>query len=94
MWVAPSESAEANNSLQIEHNIPMKYRTLPLVLSILVVTITSCATTTTVNTSVLPDGTKVTTTVTARSSDPAAVQAAVQTAAILVPLVEDFAKKQ
>ena len=70
----------------------MKHRTLAL--AILAATLSSCSTTTTVNTSVLPDGTKVTTTVTAKSSDPAAIQAAVQTASILVPLVEDFAKKQ
>ena len=63
-------------------------------LLLLVYAITSCASTTTVSTNVLPDGTTVTTTITAKSSDPAAVQAAVQTAAILVPLVEDFSKKR
>lgn len=53
----------------------------------------ACSTTVTDTTNTLPDGTKVTTTVTAKSSDPAAIAAAEQAAATLVPLIETLAKK-
>ncbi len=48
----------------------------------------SCATTVTTNT--LPDGTKVT--VTAKSADPLAIKAAMDAAAIIVPVVESLSK--
>ena len=51
----------------------------------------SCTTTVTDTTNVLPDGTKVTTRVTARSSDPVAVAAAEQAASLIIPLVAEVA---
>jgi len=50
----------------------------------------SCYTTVTTNT--LPDGTKVT--VTAKSSDPVAIKAALDAATLIVPVVEKLAVKQ
>ena len=50
----------------------------------------SCTTTVTTNT--LPDGTKVT--VTAKSSDPVAIKAALDAATLIVPVVEQLATKQ
>jgi len=51
-----------------------------------------CACATTVTTSVLPDGTKVT--VTAKSADPVAIKAALDSAAIIVAVVDNLAAKQ
>lgn len=52
--------------------------------------LSACTVTTTTNT--LPDGTKVT--VTAKSSDPVAIQAALEAAALIAPVVERLAAKQ
>ena len=51
-----------------------------------------CACTTTTTTNVLPDGTKVV--IVARSSDPVAIKAALDAAAIITPVVERLAAKQ
>ena len=78
----------------IPHEIPMKPSRLLLFSAILlaVCALPACRTTVTDTTSILPDGTRVTTQVTAKSSDPAAIAAAEQAAAIVVPLVEALAK--
>ena len=54
----------------------------------------SCSTTVTNTTQTLPDGTKVTTAVTAKSSDAAAVTAAETTAVALLPIVDDYIKSR
>ncbi len=51
-----------------------------------------CACTTTTTTSLLPDGTKVV--IVARSSDPVAIQAALDAAEIIIPVVEMIAVDQ
>ena len=51
-----------------------------------------CACTTTTTTSLLPDGTRVV--IVARSSDPVAVQAALDAAEIIIPVVEMIAADQ
>lgn len=51
-----------------------------------------CACTTTTTTSLLPDGTRVV--IVARSSDPVAIQAALDAAEIIIPVVEMIAADQ
>lgn len=55
----------------------------------LIACLTGCSTVVTTNT--LPDGTKVT--VTAKSADPVAIRAALDAAAMIVPVVEALAEK-
>jgi hypothetical protein len=61
-----------------------------IALAIIAAGLCSCATTVTTNT--LPDGTTVT--VTAKSADPVAIKAALDAAAIIVPVVQELAKSQ
>lgn len=51
-----------------------------------------CSCTTTTTTSILPDGTRVV--IVARSSDPVAIQAALDAAEIIIPVVEALAADQ
>lgn len=62
---------------------------IALVAALVLVT-SSCTTTTTTN--LLPDGTKVV--IVAKSSDPVAIKAALDAAAIIGPVVERLAAKQ
>lgn len=59
-------------------------------LVLLALILSGCATTVTTNT--LPDGTKVS--VTAKSSDPVAIKAAMDAAILLLPIIESIATKQ
>jgi hypothetical protein len=51
-----------------------------------------CSCTTTTTTSILPDGTRVV--IVARSSDPVAIQSALDAAEIIIPVVEMLAAEQ
>lgn len=67
----------------------MKIRTI-LAAIVCLLFVTACTVTTTTNT--LPDGTKVV--IVAKSSDPVAIKAALDAAAIITPVVERLAAKQ
>lgn len=65
-------------------------KTLLLIGTLFIATITSCSTT--VTTTTMPNGNVVT--VTAKSSDPAAIAAALETAKLIAPIVQTSIDKQ